>query len=285
MWEHLTAEEAITAVMHDGGDALRARMADALSFKVPGGCPPSKGSKGAPKGASKDAPSKDVPTNDAAAAPLPCMQDPLEGALPAAPSLQYYCLYGMGKPTERAFRYTYVEEPAAHHHNPLHLAGHDHAAAGAGGGAGGVGAVDGAPNGAAAAGNASSGNGGGGDASAWRIDADADDPRAGLDSGVYLSDGDGTVPLLSLAYLCGAPYRGPKLNPAGMRVVAREYTHAPAPGTLQGGGTSGDHVDIMGNHELVSDLLAIAAGRGGALEDRVAESTRAMIARAWQEQR
>lgn len=48
-----------------------------------------------------------------------------------------------------------------------------------------------------------------------------------IDSGVLLSDGDGTVPLLSLGGLCKKHWQEAKLNPSGIRVVTREYKHDP----------------------------------------------------------
>jgi len=44
---------------------------------------------------------------------------------------------------------------------------------------------------------------------------------------VQLSDGDGTVPLLSLGALCEGGWRGRRLNPGGSKVVVREYPHEP----------------------------------------------------------
>ena len=46
-------------------------------------------------------------------------------------------------------------------------------------------------------------------------------------AGVRASDGDGTVPLLSLGALCARHWREPRLNPSGMRVVSREFAHEP----------------------------------------------------------
>ena len=44
--------------------------------------------------------------------------------------------------------------------------------------------------------------------------------------GVHLSDGDGTVPLISLGLMCRKGWApGSPLNPSGMRVVTREYKH------------------------------------------------------------
>lgn len=47
-------------------------------------------------------------------------------------------------------------------------------------------------------------------------------------TGVQFSDGDGTVPLISLGLMCRKGWRqGSGLNPGGMRVVTREYRHRP----------------------------------------------------------
>jgi hypothetical protein len=54
-------------------------------------------------------------------------------------------------------------------------------------------------------------------------------PAAGsVVNGVVLDDGDGTVPLLSLGYMCARGWRGNRaLNPAGARTTVREFFHAP----------------------------------------------------------
>jgi hypothetical protein len=54
--------------------------------------------------------------------------------------------------------------------------------------------------------------------------------RARPAAGVRASDGDGTVPLLSLGSLCARHWREPRLNPSGIRVVTREFPHEPVYG-------------------------------------------------------
>lgn len=49
------------------------------------------------------------------------------------------------------------------------------------------------------------------------------------EAGVQKTDGDGTVPLISLGLLCRKGWRGKKLNPAGLRVVSREYKNELVP--------------------------------------------------------
>lgn len=52
----------------------------------------------------------------------------------------------------------------------------------------------------------------------WHINQEADDKARAQENGVVFGDGDGTVPLLSLGYACGGPWRSPKLNPSGAKV-------------------------------------------------------------------
>ena len=81
--------------------------------------------------------------------------------------------------------------------------------------------------------------------------------------GVRGGDGDGTVPLVSLGLMCVHPelWKGSEgktstaYNPSGLPVRTREYRHEPlkdfdlfaALSSAGGGGTSADHVDILGN--------------------------------------
>ena len=58
----------------------------------------------------------------------------------------------------------------------------------------------------------------------------------------------------------------------------REFSPAKASG-FRGSGKAADHVDILGNHEVISDILAIATGRGDALEDRLISNITEIAAR------
>lgn len=87
--------------------------------------------------------------------------------------------------------------------------------------------------------------------------------------GVRLTNGDGTVPLLSLGYMCRAP-NGWKRN-AG-RVVTIEQDHrleGLSPLQLRGGVGSGDHVDILGNYDLLETILKVVSG----VDERGAEES------------
>jgi len=89
---------------------------------------------------------------------------------------------------------------------------------------------------------------------------------------VQTSDGDGTVNLLSLGYVPYSAWRKrADLNPGSSFVVVREFADervSKIP-SLRGGPGTAQHVDILGNHKLLADLLAMAAGRAGKLEDSV----------------
>ncbi len=91
------------------------------------------------------------------------------------------------------------------------------------------------------------------------------------DMGVQTADGDGTVPLISLGLMCHKGWRSAALNPGGMRVVTREFKHQPVSvyRDVRGGPSTADHVDILGNTALLADLLHIAAGATGELQDEV----------------
>ena len=137
--------------------------------------------------------------------------NPLQVALPNARNLSIWCLYGVGKETERGYYYA---------HDPT---------------------LD----------------------ELW-IDTEAEN------LGVVVGDGDGTVPLISLGYMCADGWRNPLLNPHDVKIGLREYDHSPTSfiSDPRGGPGSADHVDILGNAEMIQDILRLAAGKGNQLNDR-----------------
>ncbi|KAF9591731.1 hypothetical protein IFM89_006077 [Coptis chinensis] len=101
----------------------------------------------------------------------------------------------------------------------------------------------------------------------FRIDTTADGNDNGcLKSGVYFVDGDETVPVLSAGFMCAKGWRGKnRFNPSGMATYVREYRHKPPASYFEGRGLhSGAHVDIMGNFDLIEDVMRVAAGATGA---------------------
>ena len=228
----------------------------------------------------------------------------LESALPRAPSLKFYCFYGYGKMTERSYFYTSVDKAGS--------GVNEDEDTGSGGGESGGGSGGGSSDGGNSA-------GGDGDENAWRpirwrMDTSIHDPPRNLHSGVQDVLGDGTVPLLSLGYMCRngwrhdgggesastpssssspspspsspsakspsvlsssespppppplrgpqGPFYGEQLNPARIPIVTREYAHEPVPMVqdIRGGPRSADHVDILGNAAMTTDILLIVSG-------------------------
>eukprot|EP00899_Mesostigma_viride_P014063 jgi/Mesvir1/22658/Mv14092-RA.1 len=151
--------------------------------------------------------------------------NPLETRLPIAPRTRMMCLYGVGLqqhelPTERGYVYSASVVP------PPHVTG-AHSLY-----------------------------------STLTINTMARDDAASVAAGVVIGEGDGSVPLLSLGFMCSRGWRDTRYNPPGnMAVVNREYLHQPPQSLLEGrGSSSGDHVDIMGNYELLLDVVRVAAG-------------------------
>ncbi|KAI7899151.1 Lecithin:cholesterol acyltransferase-domain-containing protein [Cokeromyces recurvatus] len=110
------------------------------------------------------------------------------------------------------------------------------------------------------------------------IDASVSDPVQRIETGIRFSDGDGTVPLLSLGYMC-APSGGwtkhaNLYNPGRSPVVLREYDNKISPSKLdvRGGYKSGNHVDILGNWEMTLDILQIVSGSGANITQRIYSS-------------
>ena len=85
-----------------------------------------------------------------------------------------------------------------------------------------------------------------------------------------LLNSDGTVPLLSLGYPCIAWRDNPLLNPSKVRIVTREYPDRPDPTIgrmLRNGPGAADHVDVLGNHKVLEDILRIVSGNSKDLND------------------
>eukprot|EP00457_Paulinella_chromatophora_P002733 gb/GEZN01002738.1/.p1 GENE.gb/GEZN01002738.1/~~gb/GEZN01002738.1/.p1 ORF type:complete len:679 (-),score=69.29 gb/GEZN01002738.1/:229-2265(-) len=156
--------------------------------------------------------------------------NPLRTSLPFAPSLTLACLYGVGVPTERAY---VVSEEAATEQPFEEL-----------------------PE---------------GDRVPFLIDRNANDAAANLSRGVYNSDGDGTVPLVSLGYMCARGWRGKQSNPGRSRLLTREYLDEPTlmDDLFRGNTKSSNHMDILGNYEVIADIITLASGSGDTLKDRI----------------
>jgi phospholipid:diacylglycerol acyltransferase len=168
--------------------------------------------------------------------------DPISMPLPRAPSMKLYCLYGVGVPTERSYHYKLDHDKVVSNETTCSLtydASHDSQC---------INAAD------------------SDEPPEWLagIDTSAYDEEKDLQYGVRFSDGDGTVPLISLGYMCrkwSEPHN--HHNPSGIRVYIRERKHTAEvsityPG--RGGPQSGEHVDILGNIGVIEDVVRIATG-------------------------
>lgn len=148
-----------------------------------------------------------------------------EVPLPHAPNMTIFCLYGVGLPTERAYWYNEAE-----------------------------------PN-----------------SSTFKLDYNSHDKKTEYyahgafthskqEYGLSTTDGDGTVPLVSLGYMCRDGWRKDGgLNPSGTEVVTREYVDYASSvlsGDVRGGPATSKHVEILGNHKVIRDILDIVAHGG-----------------------
>jgi phospholipid:diacylglycerol acyltransferase len=148
--------------------------------------------------------------------------------LPHAPNMKIYCLYGVGIDTERAYHYKL---------NP---------------------------------GEVRSG-GANNSVFPWQpidspfvLDTSVEDPENNIVHGVKYTDGDASVPLLSLGYMCGDAWRRKEtgLNPSKTKVITREYKHRQefsVDDPMRAGPYSADHVDILGNVDFMEDFMKIVS--------------------------
>ena len=107
-----------------------------------------------------------------------------------------------------------------------------------------------------------------------------------VDHGVILGEGDGTVNLLSSAYMCAKGWKMKRYNPSGIKVTSYEMPHEPDRFSPRGGPNTGksytdryiiilctwliftgDHVDILGRSSLNDLILKVAGGKGDTIED------------------
>jgi phospholipid:diacylglycerol acyltransferase len=93
--------------------------------------------------------------------------------------------------------------------------------------------------------------------------------QGNIDHGVILGEGDGTVNLLSVGYMCNKGWNIHRYNPAGIQVKVYEMPHEPDRFSARGGPNTGDHVDILGRQSLNDLILRVAAGKGADIGENV----------------
>lgn len=153
--------------------------------------------------------------------------DPSRTPLPYAPNVRIYCFYGTGIDTERAYYYKRNLEGQSSN-DPCEPPSEETEPP----------AV---------------------------LDPDVMSEEQHIRYGIRFSDGDGSVPLLSLGYICADAWtrKDSGLNPSGAKVVTREYLHRAefwVDDPMRGGPASSDHVDILGNSEMNADFLKLVTG-------------------------
>ncbi|KAI8989987.1 Lecithin:cholesterol acyltransferase-domain-containing protein [Pilobolus umbonatus] len=174
--------------------------------------------------------------------------NPLEYALPKAPKMSIYCFYGTNLPTERSYYYTLSGnsvEAKCRNKNSQEESDQSECL---------------------------------GNRSDMYIDASVNDPIRRVETGIRFSNGDGTVPLLSLGYMCtpsgGWTKYADRYNPSNIPVVLREYENGANTNKLdiRGGSKTGDHIDILGNWDMTLDILQIVSGKGDNVTQRIYSS-------------
>jgi phospholipid:diacylglycerol acyltransferase len=104
--------------------------------------------------------------------------------------------------------------------------------------------------------------------------------QGGVDHGVVMGEGDGTVNLMSTGYMCNRGWKMRRFNPAGVRITVVEMPHEPERFNPRGGPNTADHVDILGRQNLNEFILRIAAGRGDTIRDSVVSNILEYAAKA-----
>lgn len=97
---------------------------------------------------------------------------------------------------------------------------------------------------------------------------------AGADRGVVMGEGDGTVSLLSMGYMCSRGWRIKRYNPAGVKITVHEMLHEPDSYSSRGGPNTADHVDILGRASLNDLLLRVAGGKGDMVQEHYVSNIR-----------
>uniref|UniRef100_A0A7S1KJ47 Phospholipid:diacylglycerol acyltransferase n=1 Tax=Vitrella brassicaformis TaxID=1169539 RepID=A0A7S1KJ47_9ALVE len=206
-------------------------------------------------------PDQPLPTFRDASDAIKYWLNPLAAPLPYAPNMKVFCTYGVGIPTER--NYLYQKMPATHisNHNQQQPTATDqvltsdqrlvdlpvqmippHQVSGL-------------------LANLSSATTSARDA--WEWPPLASDPRGKVEvlDSVVVSDGDVSVPLESLGLMCQLWRNTKRYNPSGAAVRVREvYHNISMTQELMRDSKSGNHVDILGNEDILELVARVASG-------------------------
>lgn len=96
------------------------------------------------------------------------------------------------------------------------------------------------------------------------IDTSISDNSSYINRGIHHTDGDGTVPQLSLGFMCAKnggwdTPRYNNLNPGNITCITREYIDYSSEfdTIIRLSTNSANHVDIIGNNDVISDVLKV----------------------------
>ena len=90
---------------------------------------------------------------------------------------------------------------------------------------------------------------------------------------------------MSLGYMCEGPWKDKSsgFNPSGIKVITREYLHQPeftVDDPMRSGPHSAEHVDILGNVEMMEDLMRIVTDHKiDEMEDKIVSDIRGIVQR------
>ncbi|KAE8270998.1 hypothetical protein A4X09_0g1314 [Tilletia walkeri] len=189
--------------------------------------------------------------------------NPLEVQLPNAPSMKIFCFYGTGKSTERSYWY----QQGAFERDEFEAEGQSAQCMDCNDTSQTIPSPLEFPTGR----------------KSW-IDntISREDSNPKVRAGCKMSEGDGTVSLLSLGAMCVEGWKRKRYNPAGIKVVTHEMLHTPEAMELRGGENTGDHVDILGATKVNDFILRIAAGHGEDIKENFVSDIRTWAAKiAW----
>ncbi|RCI05421.1 hypothetical protein CU098_008003 [Rhizopus stolonifer] len=185
--------------------------------------------------------------------------NPLESRLPKAPNMKIFCLYGVDVSTERSYYYSVVKKNHSVDNGTECTTSETTD----------LDSKSSAPPAKTCSTESPSRT------PSFHIDATISDPVKRVETGIRFSDGDGTVPLMSLGYMC-APSGGWRkhanlYNPGHCPIVLREYKHEVSVSKLdvRGGHKAADHLDILGNWEMTLDILLIVSGKAEKVTERI----------------
>jgi len=159
--------------------------------------------------------------------------NPLEAPLPRAPSLKIYCFYGVSRETERGYVYRHVGRAERQEEKEREKAK-----------------------------GRSEDEDGDVPVPHWSLNNSHTNDHVAIRKGVKFNDGDGTVPLLSLGFMCSSGWKYfPRLNPSNSTVITREYIELNATMAILRAASSNEHVDLIGNSDLIADLIKVVSAR------------------------